>query len=87
MRGSDIQTDRMFCYSSPETFVPPDHHLRPIRIMVEKVLIDLHPEFAAMYSHTGRPSVPPAKLLKALLLQTARAGGWTTYSSSVCGVA
>ena len=69
MRGSDLQTDRMFCYSSPETFVPPDHPLRPIRAMVEKALSDLHSEFAAMYSHTGRPSVPPEKLLKALLLQ------------------
>ncbi len=69
MRGSDIQTDRMFCYRSPETFVPPDHPLRPIRTMVEKALADLHSEFAAMYSHTGRPSVPPEKLLKALLLQ------------------
>lgn len=69
MRGSDLQTDRMFCYNSPETFVPPDHPLRPIRIMVEKALSNLASEFAAMYSHTGRPSVPPEKLLKALLLQ------------------
>ena len=69
MRGSDLQTDRMFCYSSPETFVPQDHPLRPIRTMVEKALSDLTSEFAAMYSHTGRPSVPPEKLLKALLLQ------------------
>lgn len=69
MRGSDLQTDRMFCYSSPETFVPPGHPLRPIRTMVEKALSDLSSEFAAMYSHTGRPSVPPEKLLKALLLQ------------------
>jgi len=69
MRGSDLQTDRMFCYSSPETFVPPDHPLRPIRIMVEKALSDLSSDFAGMYSHTGRPSVPPEKLLKALLLQ------------------
>lgn len=69
MRGSDLPTDRMFCYSSPETFVPPDHPLRPIRVMVEKALSDLSSEFTAMYSHTGRPSVPPEKLLKALLLQ------------------
>ena len=69
MRGSDHQTDRMFCYSSPETFVPGDHPLRPIRSMVEKALSDLYPEFQAMYSHTGRPSIPPEKLLKALLLQ------------------
>lgn len=69
MRGSDQQTDRMYCFSSPESFVPKDHPLRPIRSMVEKALYDLHSEFAAMYSHTGRPSIPPEKLLKALLLQ------------------
>jgi hypothetical protein len=67
MRGSDLQTDRMFCYTSPEGFVPEDHPLRPIRTMIEKTLSDLSPNFAAMYSHTGRPSVPPitpAKLLR-----------------------
>jgi transposase len=37
--------------------------------MVEKALVDLHSDFSAMYSHTGRPSIPPEKLLKALLLQ------------------
>jgi len=69
MRGSDQQTDRIFCYTSPESFVPKDHPLRPIRTMVDKALHDLHSEFSAMYSHTGRPSIPPEKLLKGLLLQ------------------
>jgi transposase len=69
MRGSDQLRDRMFVYTSPEGFVPKDHPLRPIRAMVEKALADLSPEFQAMYSHTGRPSIPPEKLLKALLLQ------------------
>ena len=69
MRGSDRQTDRIFCYTSPESFVPKDHPLRPIRTMVDKALFDLHSEFSAMYSHTGRPSIPPEKLLKGLLLQ------------------
>jgi transposase len=69
MGESDLQTDRMFCYNSPETFVPPDHPLRPIRIMVEKALSNLSSEFTAMYSHTGHSSVPPETLLKALLLQ------------------
>ena len=50
MRGSDLQTDRMFCYSSPETFVPPDHPLRPIRAMVEKALSDLHSEYPSTFS-------------------------------------
>src|SRR4030067_2469508 len=37
--------------------------------MMKNALSALTSEFAAMYSHTGRPSVPPEKLLKALLLQ------------------
>lgn len=69
MRGSDHQTDRMYCFKSPETFVSKEHPLRPIRNMVEKALSDLSRDFSEMYSHTGRPSIPPEKLLKALLLQ------------------
>ncbi len=69
MRGSDQQTEKIFCYTSPESFVPKDHPLRPIRAMVDQALHDLYSEFSAMYSHTGRPSIPPEKLLKGLLLQ------------------
>lgn len=58
MRGSDLQTDVMFCYGSPETFVPQEHPLRPIRAIVEKALSDLTSEFAAMYSHTRAPLGP-----------------------------
>jgi transposase len=59
----------MFSYVSPERRVPQDHPLRPIRAMVDAVLDDLSPRFAAMYSRVGRPSIPPEKLLRALLLQ------------------
>ena len=69
MRGHDEQQASMFSYLSPERRVPPDHPLRPIRAMVETVLADLSPRFALLYSHTGRPSIPPEKLLRALLLQ------------------
>ena len=69
MRGIESKTDAMFVYVSPEAFVPKDHPLRPIRTMVDKALAELDREFAALYSDTGRPSIPPEHLLKALLLQ------------------
>lgn len=46
-----------------------DHPLRPIRQQVDGVLAKLSPLFDEMYSATGRPSIPPEKLLRALLLQ------------------
>lgn len=69
MRGHEKNTDALFVYISPEAFVPDDHPLRPIRLMADKALSSLHREFNGMYSHTGRPSVPPEVLLKSLLLQ------------------
>ena len=69
MRGNDQQDTTMFSYISPEERVPADHPLRPIRSMVDKALKGLSPRFAALYSSTGRPSIPPEKLLRALLLQ------------------
>ncbi len=69
MRGDDIQQAAIFSYVSPEERVPADHPLRPIHRMVEDVLKSLSGRFARLYSHTGRPSIPPEKLLRALLLQ------------------
>ena len=69
MRGSDRQTGKLFSYASPETLVPPDHPLRAIRLLVSSALDRLSPAFAAIYADTGRPSIPPEKLLRALLLQ------------------
>jgi transposase len=69
MRGDDVQQEAMFSYLSPEVRVPQDHPLRPIRQMVNQALGELSGEFQAMYSHEGRPSIPPEKLLRALLLQ------------------
>lgn len=70
MRGDDTKTEAMFYYLSPESMVPQDHPLRPIRKMVDQALTELSPEFDKMYSRIGRPSIPPEKLLKGLLLQT-----------------
>lgn len=69
MRGVDHQQGGMFSYLSPETRVRQDHPLRAIRKVVDEVLGQLSPLFAAMYSATGRPSIPPEKLLRALLIQ------------------
>ena len=59
----------MFSYLSPEQRVREDHPLRAVRKQVDEVLKKLSPLFDEMYSTTGRPSIPPEKLLRALLLQ------------------
>ena len=69
MRGDDRNQEDMFSYISPEKRVPKDHPLRAIRRMVDAVLADLSPHFSKIYSDVGRPSIPPEKLLRALLLQ------------------
>jgi transposase len=69
MRGDDPQPAGMFSYISPEQRVPLDHPLRSVRVMVDAVLKELSPLLAPLYSHTGRPSIAPEKLLRALLLQ------------------
>ena len=69
MRGKDVQQQAMFSYLSPEARVPQDHPLRPIRDMVNQALAELSGEFQAMYSREGRASIPPERLLRALLLQ------------------
>src|SRR5271168_4396160 len=69
MRGQDEHQDAMFSYLSPEQRVPTDHPLRPIRRMADLALRELNPRLAKLYSRTGRPSIAPEKLLRALLLQ------------------
>src|SRR5438046_9069253 len=69
MRGHDDQAAHLFSYVSPEQRVPADHPLRAIRQMTDRVLVTLSQKFARMYSDIGRPSIPPEKLLRALLLQ------------------
>jgi transposase len=69
MRGEDASTASLFSYVSCEARVPEDHRLRPIRAIVDEALEVLSPAFAALYAQTGRPSIPPEKLLRALLLQ------------------
>jgi transposase len=69
MRGNDPKQDAMFSYVSPEQRVPVEHPLRPLRTMVDDILKEMSPRFAKLYADTGRPSIPPERLLRALLLQ------------------
>ena len=69
MRGLDERTGELFSYVDLEARVRPDHPLRPIRTVVNEALTALEGEFAPLYAHVGRPSIPPEKLLRAMLLQ------------------
>src|SRR5205814_9492351 len=59
----------MFSYLSPESRVRKDHPLRAIRTMADQALDQMSPLFDALYANTGRPSIPPEKLLRAQLIQ------------------
>jgi len=69
MRGGEREPGSMFSYVPLERRVPRDHPLRPMRAMVDGALAELSPRFSAIYAKTGRPSIPPERLLRALLIQ------------------
>jgi transposase len=69
MRGGDVRREALFSYVSCEARVPADHPLRPIQKIVDEGLDALTREFEKLYAKFGRPSIPPEKLLRALLLQ------------------
>src|SRR5215831_11359517 len=70
MRGDDqkLQTG-MFSYVALEDRIPQEHPLRAIRKLVDDVLAGMSKQFDRLYSEVGRPSIPPERLLRALLLQ------------------
>src|SRR5919112_5246782 len=69
MRGVDERTGELFSYVDLEKRVRTDHPLRPIRVIVNEALASLQQEFTLLYARIGRPSIPPEKLLRAMLLQ------------------
>jgi transposase len=69
MRGPDERQAILFSYRSIEDRIPADHPLRAMRRLVDPVLVELSPRFQRLYAPTGRPSIPPEQLLRALLLQ------------------
>jgi transposase len=69
MRGADIQQNELFSYGSLEERIPADHPLRPIRQMVDEALKQMSGRFDEIYGDEGRRSIPPERLLRALVLQ------------------
>ena len=69
MRGDERVPDGMFSYVSLEQRVPQDHPLRAVRQLTDTVLRSLSAEFDALYADSGRPSIAPEYILRALVLQ------------------
>ncbi len=69
MRGNEEQQGVVFSSLNPEDRIPGDHPLRQIRAMIDRALRELGAHFEALYPRVGRPSIPPERLLRALLLQ------------------
>ena len=68
MRGEDLQHHGLFSYGSLEKRVPAGHPLRFIRVIVEEARQERDGRFDEIYEADGRRSIPPERLLRALLL-------------------
>jgi transposase len=69
MRGSDRRSGALFSYVDLEERVPAGHPLRVIGSIANDALGSMSGSFDGLYASTGRPSIPPEMLLRALLLQ------------------
>lgn len=69
MRGQIDPHVSMFSYIDLEQRVPQDHPIRKIRRVVDKALKAMESDFEGLYATAGRPSIPPERLLRALMLQ------------------
>jgi transposase len=69
MRGEDRGSQGFFSYVRLEERIAADHPLRAIRDLIDEALRKLSPSFSRLYAREGRPSIPPERLLRALLLQ------------------
>jgi len=69
MRGDDGVCGSLFSYIDLEKRVRLDHPLRVIRRIANAALKSLSGEFAKLYSPIGRESIPPERLMRAMLLQ------------------
>ena len=73
MRGHIKRQSNLFVKINLEEMVPAGHPLRPIKRMADEALAGMSRTFAAAYapaSKGGRPSVPPERMVKALVLLT-----------------
>jgi transposase len=68
VRGTTKQQVSMLTLKSPEQMVPKKHPLREIKKLADEALRELSPLFDEMYARSGRESIPPERLLKAMLL-------------------
>lgn len=68
MRGRADDQGKIFTYFDPESRIPADHPLRALKTFVDRALLRLSAEFDRLYGTTGRPSIPPERLLKGCLL-------------------
>jgi transposase len=69
MRGSDAMQESLFTVAKLDDFVPADHPLRTIRLLVNEALAGMNARFNEIYADSGRDSIAPEKLIRALLLQ------------------
>ncbi len=69
MRGNDVVQESLFTTVHLESFVPPEHALRSIKLLVDDALKRLNWLFDNIYSEFGRESIPPERLIRAQLLQ------------------
>jgi transposase len=68
MRGQKRQQVSLLTLRSPEQMVPKGHPLRRVKELADQTLAAMSGDFDSMYSRVGRPSIPPERLLKSLLL-------------------
>jgi transposase len=69
LRTKDTKQQVFFSYKSIEDRIPENHPIRALKILVDEALAKLSDDFDRLYSHIGRPSIPPEQLLRALLIQ------------------
>lgn len=69
MRGTDDPQGSLFRYVNPESRIPATHPARKIRSRVDEVLAELDRDSGSMYARTGRPSIRPENLPRALVVQ------------------
>jgi len=69
MRGADVQQGGLFSYVSVEDRIPANHPLRAVRTLLDEALAAMSRDFDRVYAEAGRSSVPPERLVRALVLQ------------------
>ena len=90
MRGDDQKLQPgMFSYVALEDRIPQEHPLRAIRKLVDQVLAGMSKQFDRLYSEVGRPSIPPERLLRALLYRcstrsAAKTCSWSNSITTCC---